>query len=85
MQITMQVRPYGNFGYGMGCSFELEFYEKRWVFNVNWTGEEDYRWSILRAKPGFEKWKWMLFNLIFISAYQMGLVLLTTLPALRVL
>lgn len=51
-----------------------------------WTGEEDYRWSILRAKPGFEKkWKWMLFNLVFISAYQMGLVLLTTLPGLRVL
>ena len=51
-----------------------------------WIGEEDYRWSILRAKPGFEqKWKWILFNLIFISAYQMGLVLLTTLPALRVL
>lgn len=51
-----------------------------------WTGEEDYRWSILRAKPGFEqKWKWILFNFIFISAYQMGLVLLTTLTALRVL
>ena len=51
-----------------------------------WTGEEDYRWSILRAKPGFEqKWKWMLFNFLFISSYQMGLVLLTTLPGLRVL
>ena len=51
-----------------------------------WTGEEDYRWSILRAKPGFEqKWKWVLFNFFFISFYQMGLVLLTTLPAIRVL
>ncbi|MGB1103404.1 MAG: DUF1295 domain-containing protein [Crocinitomicaceae bacterium] len=52
-----------------------------WKF---WTGEEDYRWSILRAKPGFEqKWKWVLFNLFFISLYQMGLILLFTLPALK--
>ena len=54
-----------------------------WKF---WTGEEDYRWSILQAKPEFaQKWKWLLFNFLFISFYQMGLVLLTTLPALRVL
>lgn len=52
-----------------------------WKF---WTGEEDYRWAILRAKPGFEqKWKWVLFNFFFISAYQMGLILLFTLPALK--
>ena len=52
-----------------------------WKF---WTGEEDYRWSILRAKPGFgKKWKWSLFNLLFISAYQMALILLMTLPALK--
>jgi len=51
-----------------------------------WTGEEDYRWSILQAKPEFaQKWKWVLFNFLFISFYQMGLVLLTTLPAIRVL
>jgi steroid 5-alpha reductase family enzyme len=49
-----------------------------------WTGEEDYRWSILRAKPGFEqKWKWMLFNLFFISLYQMGLILMMTLPTIK--
>ncbi|KAA3632092.1 MAG: DUF1295 domain-containing protein [Bacteroidetes bacterium] len=52
-----------------------------WKF---WTGEEDYRWAILRAKPEFQaKWKWMAFNLFFISAYQMGLILLFTLPALK--
>jgi steroid 5-alpha reductase family enzyme len=52
-----------------------------WKF---WTGEEDYRWAILRAKPEFQaKWKWFLFNLLFISAYQMGLILLFTLPALK--
>lgn len=52
-----------------------------WKF---WTGEEDYRWAILRAKPEFQaKWKWTAFNFFFISAYQMGLILLFTLPALK--
>ena len=49
-----------------------------------WTGEEDYRWSILRAKPEFQsQWKWSAFNLFFISAYQMALILFFTLPALK--
>jgi steroid 5-alpha reductase family enzyme len=49
-----------------------------------WSGREDYRWSILMAKPEFrERWKWVLFNFLFISFYQMGLILLITLPALR--
>jgi len=49
-----------------------------------WTGEEDYRWAVLRAKPEFRaNWKWTLFNLLFISYYQMGLILLFTLPALQ--
>jgi len=49
-----------------------------------WTGDEDYRWAVLRTKPELSaKWRWMLFNLLFISFYQMGLVLLMTLPAVR--
>lgn len=49
-----------------------------------WTGEEDYRWAVLRAKPELSvKWRWMLFNLLFISLYQMGLILLMTLPVVR--
>jgi steroid 5-alpha reductase family enzyme len=52
-----------------------------WKF---WTGEEDYRWALLQAKPEFSaRWKWVLFNLFFISLYQMGLILLFTLPAVR--
>ena len=48
------------------------------------TGEEDYRWAVLRAKPEFSAtWRWVLFNLLFISFYQMGLILLMTLPAVR--
>ena len=52
-----------------------------WKF---WTGVEDYRWPILRAKQEFQApWKWISFNFFFISGYQMGLILLFTLPALK--
>jgi|SRR5688572_1109766 len=52
-----------------------------WKF---WTGEEDYRWAVLRAKPEFRApWKWVLFNFFFISFYQMGLVMLITLPMIK--
>jgi steroid 5-alpha reductase family enzyme len=49
-----------------------------------WSGTEDYRWSLLRNRPGLNTpWKWALFNLLFISLYQMGIILLITLPALK--
>ena len=52
----------------------------QWRF---WTGEEDYRWMVLRQKPEFSpRWKWTLFNLLFISGYQNILILLFTLPAI---
>lgn len=52
-----------------------------WKF---WTGEEDYRWEVLRQKPFLQKpWGWMLFNLFFISFYQLGLILLFTLPIVK--
>ena len=52
-----------------------------WKF---WEGDEDYRWAILRQKPGLTSpFLWMLFNLFFISAYQMGLILLMTLPTVK--
>jgi steroid 5-alpha reductase family enzyme len=52
----------------------------RWRF---WSGEEDYRWQVLRQKPEFSpRWKWTLFNLFFISGYQNALILLFTLPAI---
>ena len=48
-----------------------------------WEGEEDYRWAVLRARKEFQpRWKWMIFNLLFISVYQNALVLMTTFPAL---
>ena len=55
----------------------------QWRF---WAGEEDYRWEILRNKPGFNnRFVWMIFNLFFISAYQNVLIFLFTVPILTVL
>jgi steroid 5-alpha reductase family enzyme len=52
----------------------------QWRF---WGGEEDYRWQVLRQKPEFKpRWKWTLFNLLFISGYQNALILFFTLPTI---
>lgn len=54
-----------------------------WKF---WSGEEDYRWSVLRKMPMFQNpWNWRLFNLFFISLYQNFLILLFTIPVLKLL
>lgn len=48
-----------------------------------WTGEEDYRWEILRQTSALKgRLKWSLFNLFFISLYQNGLILMFTIPML---
>lgn len=48
-----------------------------------WRGTEDYRWNVLRQKPEFQpRWRWTLFNLLFISGYQNILILLMTLPTI---
>ena len=61
------------FNFGRKGAYSIKF----------WTGTEDYRWSVLRAKKEFQPhWKWMLFNLFFISIYQNALVLMITFPAL---
>lgn len=50
-----------------------------WKF---WSGDEDYRWPYLRNRKEFQpRWKWVVFDFLFISIYQNFLVLLTTLPA----
>ena len=50
-----------------------------------WEGEEDYRWAILRKKPGLNNpIIWMLFNLGFICFYQNTLIFLITLPVIAV-
>ncbi|MCI2069308.1 MAG: DUF1295 domain-containing protein [Bacilli bacterium] len=51
-----------------------------WKF---WTGKEDYRWQVLRSRKEFQPhWKWLVFNLLFISIYQNLLIVMITLPAL---
>ena len=53
-----------------------------WKF---WEGEEDYRWEILRKKPGLKNpFVWTLFNLGFICFYQNTLIFLITLPVIAV-
>lgn len=44
-----------------------------------YTGMEDYRWAILRTR--MRPWQFQVFNLLFIVAYQMTLLVLITLPA----
>lgn len=52
----------------------------QWKF---WEGEEDYRWEMLRQRPGFKNpIIWMMFNLMFICCYQNTLIFLFTLPIL---
>ena len=48
-----------------------------------WSGEEDYRWQVLRQKKILSSRPiWALFDLFFISIYQNALVLAICLPAL---
>jgi len=54
-----------------------------WKF---WTGEEDYRWQVLRRNKILGKRPaWMMFDLFFISIYQNALVLAICLPSLAVM
>lgn len=45
-----------------------------------YTGEEDYRWAILRGKIT-NPFLWQVFHLLFICAFQIGLFVLFTIPA----
>ena len=52
----------------------------QWKF---WQGHEDYRWEHVRQNPALNgRWRFRLFNLLFISLYQHALLLLITLPIL---
>lgn len=66
-----------------GVRLTLNF-AKKGAYSIKfWSGEEDYRWIVLREDPKLNKrWKWALFNLLFISIYQNALVLAITLPLL---
>ncbi len=66
-----------------GARLTFNFARKGGYSWVPWKGEEDYRWAVLRKQPLLSsRWVWAAFNLIFISFYQQGLILLFTLPSL---
>jgi steroid 5-alpha reductase family enzyme len=56
----------------------------RLTFNLarkgGYTGLEDYRWAVLRAR--MNSWQFQLFNFFFIVVYQNVILVLITLPAL---
>jgi len=62
-------------------------FAKKGAYSIKfWSGEEDYRWVVLREDPKLNKrWKWALFDLFFISIYQNALVLAICLPMLAVM
>lgn len=66
-----------------GIRLTLNF-AKKGAYSIKfWSGEEDYRWIFLRENPNLNKrWKWALFDFVFISIYQNALVLAITLPLL---
>ncbi|VEU80846.1 DUF1295 domain-containing protein [Haploplasma axanthum] len=62
-------------------------FAKKGAYSIKfWSGEEDYRWVVLKNNPKLNKrWKWGLFNFFFISLYQNALILAITLPLLAVM
>jgi steroid 5-alpha reductase family enzyme len=67
-----------------GVRLTYNFYRRGGYHWKIWAGEEDYRWSVLRQRKEFNSpIKWMLFNLFFISIYQMLLILLFTIPIVK--
>lgn len=61
------------FNFGRKGAYKLKF----------WTGEEDYRWQVLRqSKMLSNRFSWAMFDLFFISFFQNALVLAICLPAL---
>ena len=58
-------------------------FARKGAYNIKfWSGEEDYRWKVLRSKKAFQnKLVWGVFDLFFISIYQNALVLVICLPS----
>lgn len=66
-----------------GLRLSYNFYRKGGYHKIPWKGEEDYRWSVLRANPILKgRVRTTLFNLLFISVYQQVLIMLFSTPLL---
>ena len=65
-----------------GARLTFNFWRRGGYAWPPWSGVEDYRWAVLRAHPLLAgPWRWRLFNLGFVSLYQVLLLLLITLPS----
>lgn len=68
-----------------GLRLSYNFHRKGGYNLIPWKGEEDYRWKILRESPALKgRFRFGLFNLLFISLYQNILIMLFTTPILLV-
>ena len=66
-----------------GLRLSYNFYRKGGYNIVPWKGEEDYRWKVMRDTPALKgRFRFGLFNLLFISFYQNILILLFSTPLL---
>lgn len=66
-----------------GLRLTYNFSRKGGYSLVPWRGEEDYRWAIMRNKSALKgRFRFGLFNLLFISIYQNILIILFSSPLL---
>ena len=66
-----------------GARLTWNFARKGGYNLIPWKGDEDYRWGVLREKPLLKgRLKFGIFNLFFISFYQMFLIMLFSTPLL---
>jgi steroid 5-alpha reductase family enzyme len=66
-----------------GLRLSYNFGRKGGYNIIPWKGEEDYRWKIMRANPILKgRFRFGLFNFMFISFYQNILILLFSSPLL---
>ncbi len=66
-----------------GLRLSYNFYRKGGYNIIPWKGSEDYRWQIMRERSELRgRFRFGLFNLLFISFYQNILILLFSTPLL---
>src|SRR5512133_2423139 len=58
-----------------GFRLSYNFSRKGGYNKIPWRGEEDYRWKIMREQPALNgRFRFGIFNLLFISLYQQFLI-----------
>ena len=66
-----------------GLRLSYNFSRKGGYNIIPWKGAEDYRWKIMRERPELRgRFRFGMFNLLFISLYQNLLILLFSTPLL---